>query len=233
MSETSNRAAIPWVGLAAVGVGIAIGVVAGATAKGSGSIYTLLVLPGCVLALAAGAGLIGLVAGLTGSPAAAWKLAGFGLAAIVAMGAAFAVAPSYRSPPPPGQREGDLTLHIAEPVPKDWAIRGVCSPVTTQGYGSVSADVTRDGIHMWLGLIVRNSAPPVAAWINIAMSAGRAGSAFYYASIDEASLETTTMTADGMSGVVRFDAPAQPSSAQRGQQPDRLAGTFEWACPGS
>ncbi len=54
----------------------------------------------------------------------------------------------------------------------------------------------------------------------------------YYTSSETRGLETATVAADGMSGVVRFDAPAQPSSASRGQLPDRIAGTFEWTCPG-
>jgi hypothetical protein len=215
--------------IAAIAVGIAVGGVAGAIIRGSGSVYDTWFLAGCLFVLLALAGLGALAAAHAHRTSAARILAGFAGVALVTAGVAYAIAPPYRSPNADLQYPGSATVHVAEPAAIEWDGKATCrtGPHDPTVFMVWMPDVKVGD--QWIAVLLnlsRGVTSVQAEKLTIAMVA----SADYVAS-PGSGLDATQVGINGLTGSVRFSAvPVPVPSRSPEPEPYRLTGTFEWAC---
>jgi hypothetical protein len=215
--------------IAAIAVGIAVGGVAGAIIRGSGSVYDTWLLAGCLLLLLSLAGLGALAAAHTHRTSAARILAGFAGAALTTAGVTYAVAPPYRSPGADLLYPGSATVHVAEPAAIEWDGTVTCrtGPRDPTVFIVWMPDVKVGGQSI---AVLLNLGPGVTSVQAEKLTIATVPSADYVATPGHG-LDATQVGIHGLTGSLRFSADLLPNPARSpGPEPARLTGTFEWAC---
>jgi len=217
--------------VAAVAAGIAVGGLAGAVIRGSGSVYDTWFLAGCLFLLLALAGLGGLRAARTQRTNTARILGGFAGVALITAGVAYAVAPPYRSPSADLLHRGSITVHVTQPAAMEWSGRAECrtrphEPTVFQVFMQGLKVEDRD-VMVLLHLSPGTTSLQAELTLDLLSPAG---SVDYVASSGNG-LDATQIAADGLSGSSRFSAVRVPVPARSPEpEPDRLTGTLEWSC---
>jgi hypothetical protein len=213
----------------AIVVGVALGGLAGAAIRGSGSVYDTWFLAGCLLLLLALAGLGALAAARAQRPRAAYVLAGFAGVALVASGVSYAIASPYRSPNADLLYPGSAAVHVAELVPGEWDGKATCR---TGAHDSTVFMVWMPDVKVGTeSIAVLLNLNPGATSVQVEkLTIAMVASADYVATPGNG-LDATQIGANGLTGSVRFSAPFVPTPARvHDPEPNRLTGTFEWAC---
>ena len=235
MSETGRverrRAPRPEV-VAAIAGGTAIGALAGAASRGSGSIYTSLFVAACLLVVIVLAGLAAVWATSARRIAAARALAAFTGVAVIAAGVGYTLAPPYRSPDADLEHPGTVIVHVAQPQVMDWRAAATCRshPPGVSVFSVFMPDTMLGDRRVAVLLRLVPSGAVVRTELTISTSSPTAGSADYVATTGP-DLSVTDLGTGAFTGHLRFTAVRVPGpSGSRATEPDQLSGTVDWSC---